>query len=189
MALEKTVAADKIELRDIRSYEGLYAIASNGQVWSYPKGTNSKNGNWMTLDMSRNYPMVALTKNGKQTRYAVHRLVAQEFCDKPEGCDQVNHINGIKTDNNASNLEWVTGSENRKHAWLTGLQKTSEAHKQSARNAGYGRRLFSMEQAEKIRQIYASGSLNQYQLADQYNTSQAVINGIVSNKTYTKEAA
>jgi hypothetical protein len=46
-----------------------------------------------------------------------------------------------------------------------------------------------MEQAEKIRQIYASGSLNQYQLADQYNTSQAVINGIVLNKTYTKEAA
>jgi hypothetical protein len=90
MALTEETAVDKIELRDIRSYEGLYAIASNGQVWSYPKGTNSKKGNWMTLDMSRNYPTVSLMKNGKKTRYTIHRLVAQEFCDKPEGCDQVN---------------------------------------------------------------------------------------------------
>jgi hypothetical protein len=46
-----------------------------------------------------------------------------------------------------------------------------------------------MDQAEDIRAAYTSGSMNQYELAAHYNTSQAVINGIVLNKTYTKGAA
>ena len=186
MALSEETVQDKIE---IQGYEGLYSVTSDGRVWSHPKGQNNKHGKWLSLDNSGRYPVVGLMKDGEKKRHLVHRLVAQAYVSNPDSLPQVNHINGNRTDNRADNLEWVTASDNRIHAWNTGLQVTTEDHKASARKAGYGRRLFTMEQAEDIRSAYASGRMNQYELADYYNTSQAVINGIVLNKTYTKEAA
>lgn len=186
MALEKQIKVDKIE---IQGYEGLYSVTPDGRVWSHPKGTNTKNGRWLSLDNSGRYPVVGLTKDGSTKRHSVHRLVAKAYVPNPDSLPQVNHINGNRTDNRAENLEWATASDNCIHAWNTGLQVATEDHKASARKAGYGRRLFSMEQAEDIRAAYASGDMNQYELAAQYNTSQAVINGIVLNKTYIEEAA
>lgn len=53
----------------------------------------------------------------------VHRIVATYFCDNPEHKPEVNHIDGNKSNNRASNLEWVTRSENERHAYRTGLAK------------------------------------------------------------------
>lgn len=55
----------------------------------------------------------------------VHRLVAKAFLEKPDGKDFVNHIDGVKQNNNASNLEWCTRSENMKHAYRHGLKSQS----------------------------------------------------------------
>jgi len=58
--------------------------------------------------------------NRKQ--YSVHRLVAKAFIPNPENKSQVNHIDTCKTNNNISNLEWVTNSENMIHAKANGIQ-------------------------------------------------------------------
>jgi hypothetical protein len=62
--------------------------------------------------------------NAGGTVYQVHRLVGKYFIPNPGSKAQINHLDGNKKNNAASNLEWVTNQENRNHAVTTGLQAT-----------------------------------------------------------------
>ena len=70
----------------------------------------------ISTNNTKGYCRVILSKDGKNKTYAVHRLVAQAFIENKLNKSQVNHINGIKTDNRVENLEWVTASENVIHS-------------------------------------------------------------------------
>lgn len=66
---------------------------------------------------------MTLSKQHKNKKILVHRLVAQAFIPNPCNKPQVNHIDGNPQNNFIENLEWVTNSENTQHAWNTGLRK------------------------------------------------------------------
>ena len=106
----------------IKDWEGLYEINKNGDV------RNAKTKKLIVGDINNcGYYRVALYNQGQGKKYFRHRLVAEHFLDKPEGKDFVNHIDGDKSNNSLENLEWVSQSENEKHAFANGLkQKTNK---------------------------------------------------------------
>ncbi|UEL49860.1 HNH endonuclease [Terrisporobacter hibernicus] len=67
------------------------------------------------------YICVRISKDKKAKNQFVHRLVAEAFIPNPQNKHQVNHIDGDKTNNNVSNLEWSTPEENIQHAYKNGL--------------------------------------------------------------------
>ena len=68
------------------------------------------------------YFRIVLWIDSKRKNFLVHRLIAEHFIPNSENKPQINHIDGNKQNNSISNLEWVTLSENRRHAFETGLQ-------------------------------------------------------------------
>lgn len=67
------------------------------------------------------YKVITVSYCGQRKTVLVHRLVASAFIKNPENKETVNHKDGIKTNNNVSNLEWATYKENQVHKWKTGL--------------------------------------------------------------------
>ena len=109
--------------KDIKGYEGLYQVSNLGRFKSLPR-TTTKGGILKIYINSRNkYGYVCLCKENIKKSLRTHRIVLETFSPvKDMDQLQVNHINGIKTDNRLINLEWVTQSENMKHAFDNGLQ-------------------------------------------------------------------
>lgn len=104
----------------------IYFASDCGQIGSlYIKGTRSKTDDTIKIlknsTCRRGYALVHLYENGKRKTCQVHRLVMMTFVG--ESKLHVNHKNGIKKDNSLENLEYVTPSQNMRHAYDTGLSK------------------------------------------------------------------
>lgn len=99
---------------EIKGFDGNYSVSSEGRVRSNGllKGKNSKVRILKTELSKKGYLRVGLTKDGKQKKYLVHRLVAIAFLDNPNNLPEVNHRNEIKTDNRVENLEWMSRRDN-----------------------------------------------------------------------------
>lgn len=105
--------------RPAKGLEGFYEVSDLGRLRRVAPGKNAKVGSIRRLSVGSNGYASAVVFLGDKAPHTVylHRLVALTFLgDPPPGKPQVNHKNGVKTDNRASNLEWVSQSENMRHA-------------------------------------------------------------------------
>lgn len=97
-------------VKPVPGYEGRYSVSDDGRVFSHIRNRELK------PKINRyGYKAVSLTKDGKAHHLTVHRIVAMTFIPNPFSKDCVNHINEVKTDNRAENLEWATVKENNNH--------------------------------------------------------------------------
>ena len=101
----------------------------SGNIYTLPKQTirsngrpDNRRGKQIKPAISKGYYRVTFSHNHKRKSYFVHRLVAQAFLDNYSDDLQVNHIDGNKLNNLASNLEMVTIQENITHSIVTGLK-------------------------------------------------------------------
>lgn len=114
----------------------------------------------MSNNNSKKYWRVCVQINNKQHVLAVHRLVAQAFISNPNNLPQVNHIDGDKNNNCASNLEWCDNDYNMKHAIANNLIHTKEERKNKSNNCWM--RKLNEEQVLFIRECYKNVNTNVY---------------------------
>ena len=95
------------EWRAVPGYEGLYEVSNIGNVRNVRRNTLLR-----LQKTNKGYIRVSLCKNGIQTGFQVHRLVAQAFIPNPNNLPQVNHRDENPSNNNVDNLEWCTAKYN-----------------------------------------------------------------------------
>jgi hypothetical protein len=169
--------------KKIEGYD-CYWVSDLGRIKSDTRIVTKKNGIEQKVESRIIKPKISkhgyyraalVDKNGKQKIYQLHRIVLIAFSGLNELKKQVNHINGNKSDNSFSNLEWVTCSENQKHAYLINLKnQKGEKHAQS--------RLTEKDVLE-IRESLTHG-IKQRILAEKYGVIRSYISEIKTKKAW-----
>ncbi len=114
---------------------------------------------------------------GSYKSWTVHKFVSVAWIgERPKGMD-VNHKDGVKTNNAPSNLEYVTRSENIKHAFKLGLTKPLRGEENPCSKV-------TKEDVRKIRDVAASGGryYGRKKLAEKYGISEAHVKDIVNRR-------
>ncbi len=167
--------------KDIPEYQGKYQVSNCGRIKSLTRKVPCVNGvrtvkeRILKQAVSKRvgYPFITLASNCIHKSHLMHRLISEAFIPNPENKPQVNHKNGIKTDNRICNLEWVTYHENRQHAFDTGLQKPvqGECHGHSI-------------VTEKIVKEIRESKERPYILCKHYNISETTIRDIRKRRSW-----
>ncbi len=190
-------------MKDIKGYEGLYAVTRSGRIWSYPKTKRNEKGMWLKPFIQSkkrvngtiySLASVGLRKNKKRRLFLVHRLIAITYIPNPENKPDVNHIDGDSLNNWDWNLEWNTKFENMQHAERTGLSnqhtekqrksRSKNGKKTGAVNGRKSRRLFSMSEVDCIRKLHEVGKKSCRAIAKIYNCSNVTISNMCNYKSY-----
>lgn len=160
--------------KGIVGYENLYEVSNLGNVKSLVRSKSIKENKVMKPTAHcTGYQIIGLCLNKKQTLFRLHRIVALHFCEKKDGCDIVNHKNGIKNDNRASNLEWTTVSGNTSHSFRMGFQEVRRGEKSNFS-------VLSESDVLKIREKFKQGGYTKKQLGTLFNVSQTCIHHVVN---------
>jgi hypothetical protein len=156
--------------KDVPEYEGVYQVSSLGRVKSLWFG---KEKILKLRENTQGYMQVGLYKEGDVKSYRVHRLIMRLFVG--ESKLQVNHKNGIKTDNRLENLEYCTRSENMIHAYDIGLKIPVKGEKN-------GRSKITRACAERIKYGHKGESVKC--IASKYGISLWIVYRIRSGKLW-----
>ena len=116
----------------VKGYEGLYEVSSTGQVRSLDRETQGADGTAYRKKgvilrphphKDTGYLQVSLWESGRGHHHYVHRLVGEAHIPNPDNEPEINHIDGVRTNNAQDNLEWVSRRGNAQHAVRTELRK------------------------------------------------------------------
>lgn len=169
--------------RPILGYEGLYEASSHGRIRSLPRVAKSGNGyravpgRVLSVPPEKDYPVVTLSKAGRVSSFRVHVLVAVAFLGDHRRDKVVNHIDGDKSNNHLSNLEWVTFSDN---TTFSVLEKTLDRPELPPRAPRTGR--LTAEEVRAIRRLAVR--YRHKTLAAHFGVHYNTITGIVHGRTY-----
>lgn len=177
-------------MKDVKGYDKVFAVTRDGRVWCYPrKWTRVRygkiqhyhhNGKYLKTHLDqRGYPRLQLKLLGgeKIKNFRIHRLVAMAYLPNPLNLPQINHKNGIKTDNRVENLEWCTNRENYDHAVKNGLKRV-------VRGEQHGMSKLTEKKVIEIRKIYRSRVVPRAQLAKKYKVSRSTIDKVLSREDW-----
>ena len=166
--------------KPVVGYEGLYEVSDQGRVRSVDRitrdGRRWKGRVLSTSKVSSGYLHTVLSVDGKYDHVYVHRLVADAFVPNPQGKLEVNHKDGNKKNNVASNLEWVTHSENGLHSFRVLGRKAAK----SMLGKPSPCRKLTDEQVAEIR----TGKKSCYALAREYGVSDSTIQNVRNGVSY-----
>ena len=160
--------------KDVQGYAGLYQISSQGEVTSFAKGKVRT----LKPDTGKyGHKRVTLSKNAKLERVLVHRLVAIAFVEGDHSL-HINHIDSDPTNNDYTNLEWVTQKENAVHGYKHGDKRAA------VEAAGKANRKLSQEQIEEIKILKSTTSLSNPAIGKKYGVGREVIRRLIKGDTY-----
>ncbi len=160
-------------MRKINGYGDRYFVDENGSVFSLLNGVYSP----LKQRVHRQgYIRFALCENGKIKQFYAHRLVAEQYLPKVEGKNFVNHLDGDKTNNHFSNLEWCTKKENSVHARDNGLCDN--------RGEKSGKTKLTNEMVLNIRKVYNNG-IKGIALQKMFNLSKGTLYEITSKRRWS----
>lgn len=126
--------------KPVVGYESEYIVSTYGRVLRLPYTRKNPKHNHTNVYykirlkkpfVSNGYLRMPLCKDGVTKKHMVHRLVAEAFISNNENKPAINHIDGDKTNNSVTNLEWVTNSENTIHAYGLGVMLGMSGKKHS----------------------------------------------------------
>ena len=175
----------KIDLMEIwmpcPGFEKNYSVSSEGRVRRETDSSRRTAGVILKPSFSGRYASVSLRNNQKVIkRPMVHRLTAIAFYGNPPVGYEVNHKNGLRFDNRAENLEWVTHSQNQKEACRLGLATHPPINTSNAK--------ITYEQAEEIRR-QAAGGEKRSALGTAYGLRPTTINAIIYRQIWRRPVA
>jgi len=154
---------------------GTYLIAEDGELLDIRSDYKVKSPKPMHMGNAGYWTYKIKDKNGKHKSFTAHRLVALAFVPNPENKKEVDHINGIKTDNRVENLRWVTRSENEIH-------KNKMFGTKNGINAP--NRKLSVEDVFAIRKLRKEKQLTYLALAKMFNLHESYVNKICLKKIW-----
>jgi hypothetical protein len=167
--------------RPVVGFEGVYEVSDHGRVKRIMGGRGAVTGKILSLNRlnKKGYATVWLHKfiNGVQVKkfMTTHHVVAAAFLPpQPTPDHQVNHKDGVKTNNCADNLEWVTNQENMDHSWRMGLRSYIGENNHTAK----------LTEDDVKRIIELKGIVKQREIAQEYGVAIGAIKAIHEGVTW-----